>query len=58
MIGGIVAIAASILLSPAVPRAAAAPGDIGYEGPSYDGVSNPPTSDKPQSKLWHHDGSW
>ncbi|RAX45121.1 hypothetical protein DQ354_11940 [Arthrobacter sp. AQ5-06] len=25
---------------------------------SYSGVSNPPTSDKPQSKLWWNDGSW
>ena len=32
--------------------------DYGYPGNSYAGVSNPPTSDKPQSKLWWHDGSW
>lgn len=25
---------------------------------SYSGVSNPPTSDKPQSKLWWNAGSW
>ncbi|MEA5456674.1 PKD domain-containing protein [Sinomonas sp. JGH33] len=25
---------------------------------TYSGVSNPPTSDKPQSKLWWNDGSW
>src|SRR3712207_279850 len=43
----------------AVPvTAAAAEGDIGFEGPSYTGVANPPTADKPQSKLWFHDGSW
>ncbi|MBT2519694.1 PKD domain-containing protein [Arthrobacter sp. ISL-28] len=25
---------------------------------TYSGVSNPPTADKPQSKLWWNDGSW
>ncbi|HET7138764.1 MAG TPA: PKD domain-containing protein [Arthrobacter sp.] len=25
---------------------------------SYSGVANPPTSDKPESKLWWNDGSW
>ncbi|MGP4033284.1 PKD domain-containing protein [Pseudarthrobacter sp. 1C304] len=38
------------------PATAAA--DYGYAGNSFTGVSNPPTSDKPQSKLWWHDGSW
>jgi hypothetical protein len=42
----------------AVPTAAsAAPGDIGYVGNSYSGATNP-TADKPQSKLWFHDGRW
>ena len=30
----------------------------GYPANSYSGVTNPPTSDKPQSKLWWNDGSW
>jgi len=30
----------------------------GTQGVSYAGVANPPTSDKPQSKLWWNDGSW
>ena len=38
--------------------ASAAPGDVGYQGPSYSGVPNVPTSDKPQSKLWYAQGSW
>ncbi|WP_448641282.1 hypothetical protein [Geodermatophilus sp. URMC 63] len=43
----------------AVPSsAAAAPGDVGYEDQSFTGAPNPPTADKPQSKLWFHDGSW
>lgn len=31
---------------------------VGYPSISYSGVANPPTSDKPQSKLWWNDGSW
>jgi hypothetical protein len=38
--------------------ASAATGDIGQLGPSFSGVTNPPTSDKPQSKLWYTDGIW
>jgi PKD repeat protein len=38
--------------------ARAATGDIGYVDQSYVGAVNPPTSDKPQSKLWYNDGSW
>ncbi|MFC0455367.1 PKD domain-containing protein [Arthrobacter liuii] len=30
----------------------------GTQSFTYTGVSNPPTSDKPQSKLWWNDGSW
>ena len=41
-----------------VGSAGAAVGDIGYEGASYKGATNPPTSDKPQSKLWYNDGFW
>lgn len=41
-----------------VGSAGAATGDIGYEGASYKGATNPPTSDKPQSKLWYNDGFW
>ena len=34
-------------------------GDIGHEGPSYSGSSGShPTQEKPESKLWHHDGLW
>ncbi|MCO4272850.1 hypothetical protein NG701_00095, partial [Pseudarthrobacter sp. HLT3-5] len=38
----------------------AASADPAYGTPSlsYSGVSNPPTSDKPQSKLWWNAGSW
>ena len=38
--------------------AEAAPGDIGTMDQSFSGVTNPPTSDKPQSKLWFNDGLW
>lgn len=33
-------------------------GDIGTADQSFSGVSNPPTADKPQSKLWFNDGLW
>ena len=43
----------------AVPTtASAAAGDIGYLDQSFTGVANPPTADKPQSKLWYNDGLW
>ncbi|GAB5078270.1 hypothetical protein [Arthrobacter sp. AD-310] len=32
--------------------------NYGYQSIGYSGVVNPPTSDKPQSKLWWNDGSW
>ncbi|HEU4666540.1 MAG TPA: PKD domain-containing protein [Arthrobacter sp.] len=40
------------------PGSAVADDQSGTLGMSYSGVSNPPTSDKPQSKLWWNDGSW
>lgn len=58
LLGGTLALAGLLLPGPGTPAATADPGDIGYEGPSFAGVTNPPTSDKPQSKLWHNDGSW
>jgi PKD repeat protein len=36
----------------------AAVGDVGTMDQSFSGVTNPPTSDKPQSKLWFNDGLW
>ena len=38
--------------------AQAAPGDIGYEGPSSTGAGSAPTGSKPESKLWWNDGFW
>ncbi|MEA5456675.1 PKD domain-containing protein [Sinomonas sp. JGH33] len=40
------------------PGAAVADTTYGSASITYSGVSNPPTSDKPQSKLWWNDGSW
>jgi trimeric autotransporter adhesin len=41
------------------PLVAAAAPDVGYEGPSYAGLStSAPTGEKPESKLWWNDGSW
>jgi hypothetical protein len=42
------------LVLPAVAGA-----DIGRAGPTYvGGTSGPPTTSKPESKLWFHDGIW
>ncbi|MCK6209405.1 Ig-like domain-containing protein [Georgenia sp. EYE_87] len=41
-----------------VPTAAAEPVDAGYRDFSYSTSISAPTGDKPQSKLWHNDGSW
>jgi hypothetical protein len=42
----------------AAPPAVGATGDIGYQGPAYNGSGGAPTADKPQSKLWFNDGIW
>ena len=42
----------------AVGGTAAAPPDIGIEGPSYAGASADPTGEKPESKLWYNDSIW
>ncbi|MDN3935306.1 PKD domain-containing protein [Arthrobacter sp. YD4] len=41
-----------------VAGSASAADSYGTPSISFSGVSNPPTSDKPQSKLWWNDGSW
>jgi PKD repeat protein len=38
--------------------AQAAPGDIGYEGPSTTGAGSGITASKPESKVWWNDGFW
>jgi len=44
----------AVLLLPGVVRA-----DIGVQGPAYTtGTSGSPTTSKPESKLWFHDGFW
>ncbi|QYG93466.1 DUF4214 domain-containing protein [Iamia sp. SCSIO 61187] len=37
---------------------AADPGDVGWEGPSYQGAAGSPSGSKPQSKVWFNDGLW
>ena len=48
-------VAAAGLVGVAGPAQAAT---VGTPSIAYSGVSNPPTADKPQSKLWWNDGSW
>lgn len=56
-LSSLVVVVAVMAFFGAAPAASAAT-DVGYEGPSWSGASFPPTSEKPQSKLWWHDGSW
>lgn len=49
------AIAGTLMVSSGPSGAATTYGSASI---SYSGVANPPTSDKPQSKLWWNDGSW
>lgn len=46
---------ASATVPPPPPPPAPIYGTAGF---NYTGVGNPPTADKPQSKLWWNDGSW
>ncbi|WP_457973020.1 FG-GAP repeat domain-containing protein [Arthrobacter sp. D1-17] len=39
-------------------NSAAQAATVGTPSLTYSGVQNPPTADKPQSKLWWNDGSW
>jgi hypothetical protein len=55
---GLLAMVLAMVCAVTAVPAGAATGDIGYQGPSFTGVSSPPTSDKPQSKLWYNDGRW
>ena len=55
---GIVVIALALLVGAVPLPANADTGDIGIQDQSFSGVTNPPTSDKPQSKLWFNDGMW
>ena len=54
-----VARSGALLVALALSLAAAAPAsaDVGMSGPSFSGATAP-TGEKPQSKLWFHDGSW
>ena len=51
------ALIGAALLGALAPPAAAAPATLGYRDHSYAGTTAP-TAEKPQSKLWFHDGSW
>lgn len=57
-LAGVLVLALALIGVLAPQSARADSGDIGYLGPSTTGAANPPTSDKPQSKLWYNDGQW
>lgn len=54
----VVGLAVAGAATPVAAPAAADPGDIGWEGPSFEGASGSPSGSKPQSKVWSHDGLW
>jgi hypothetical protein len=57
--GGVLCLALLLAVGALAPAAAnAAPGDIGFEGPSSTGSGSAPTGSKPESKLWWNDGFW
>lgn len=53
-------LASSLLIGTvvALPSAQAAAGDLGTPGPSTVGAGTHVTGEKPESKLWWHDGRW
>ena len=52
-------VATLLLLGLAKVAYADGPLDIaGYQGPSYPDSESNPSGDKPESKLWWHDGFW
>lgn len=55
---GLILILILAWIAVAAPAPAEADPIYGTQSIAYSGVSNPPTSDKPQSKLWFNDGSW
>lgn len=58
LVGLVIGLVWALFGSAVSPVARAATGDVGTMDQSFTGVTNPPTSDKPQSKLWYNDGSW
>lgn len=54
----LVALVALLGWSLLAPPAVSEPVEAGYRDFSYSSSISAPTGDKPQSKLWHNDGSW
>jgi Ca2+-binding RTX toxin-like protein len=53
----VIAILCGVVAALALPGLARA--DVGFRGPAYPaGTSGPPTTSKPESKLWWNDGFW
>jgi Ca2+-binding RTX toxin-like protein len=51
-------LACGVLCSVAVLVLPTVAGAAGFGGPGYAGTSGPPTTSKPESKLWFNDGFW
>lgn len=60
-LGAVIAAAALALagsVAAGLPATAATSSPVSYEDHQYPSVAQAPSADKPQSKLWFHDGSW
>ncbi|MGH3032207.1 MAG: hypothetical protein ACRDNE_15880, partial [Gaiellaceae bacterium] len=51
-------LACGVLCGVAALALPAVAGAAGFGGPGYAGTSGPPTTSKPESKLWFNDGFW
>ncbi|MFC7846868.1 Ig-like domain-containing protein [Arthrobacter sp. NPDC057388] len=51
-------LALGALVAPVPPNAAAAPGDVGVEGPSHAGTGTPTGTKRQSNELWFNDGIW
>jgi len=51
-------VTAVLALALTVPAAVAAPGDVGFAGPSTAGTGGAASGEKPESKLWWNDNRW
>jgi len=58
LLGGLCAVLVALGLLIAPTPAAAAPGDVGVEGPSHTGTGTPTGTKRAESVLWHNDGFW
>src|SRR5438105_14902114 len=55
---GLAAILAALVAVPLWAAAVGATTVVGTQGPAFDSSATAPTGEKPESKVWFHDGRW